>query len=176
MCWNYFSSAVNLVENASQRIEDNDEEDDDGVELCIRLYCVKCGNFLGHKRHPYGLRTFPPIPCIFPRYAATLSYTFQLRIEAVSKPDFVGVSNNRAAFDGDFPAFDGDFGSFVPLSVFFGNKTGLIFGRTPPLAIVTPASNFPSSSSFLIANRTCLGMILFLLVVSSRISSQLENL
>ncbi|KAL0537201.1 hypothetical protein IC582_026175 [Cucumis melo] len=43
----YFSSAVNLVENASQRIEDNDEEDDDG--------------------HPYGLRTFPPIPCIFPR-------------------------------------------------------------------------------------------------------------
>lgn len=70
----------------------------------------------------------------------------------------------QADFDGDFPAFDGDFGSFVALSVFFGNRTGLIFGRTPPLAIVTPASNFPSSSSFLIANRTCLGMILFFLL------------
>ena len=56
------------------------------------------------------------------------------------------------------------FGFFVPLSVFFGNKTGLIFGRTPPPAIVTPASNFPISSSFLIANRTCLGMILYFLL------------
>lgn len=39
-----------------------------------------------------------------------------------------------------------------------------MFGRTPPCAIVTPASNFPSSSSFLTARRTCLGMILFFLL------------
>ncbi|KAJ6354132.1 hypothetical protein OIU76_003049 [Salix suchowensis] len=39
-----------------------------------------------------------------------------------------------------------------------------MLGNTPPLAIVTPCSNFPSSSSFLTANKTCLGLILVFLL------------
>lgn len=45
--------------------------------------------------------------------------------------------------------------------VFFGKRRGLVLGRTPPWAMVTPASNFPSSSSFPQASRICLGMIFF---------------
>lgn len=61
---------------------------------------------------------------------------------------------------GDFDAVDFS----VALVLFFGNRTGLIFGNTPPLAMVTPWSNFPNSSSFLTASNTCLGLILFFLL------------
>ena len=52
--------------------------------------------------------------------------------------------------------------------VFFGNKIGLIFGKTPPWAMVTPANNLFNSSSLRIANCKCLGMILdFLLSLAA---------
>jgi hypothetical protein len=49
-------------------------------------------------------------------------------------------------------------------AVFLGNKMGFMLGKTPPLAIVTPWSSLPSSSSFLTANSTCPGLILFFLL------------
>merc|ERR1740131_568239 len=42
---------------------------------------------------------------------------------------------------------------------FFGRSTALIFGRTPPLAIVTFPKNLSSSSSFLTANWIYRGII-----------------
>ena len=62
-------------------------------------------------------------------------------------------------------------------SVFFGNKIVFIFGKTPPWAIVTPDNNLFNSSSFLIANCKCLGIILVFLLslaalpANSRISA-----
>jgi hypothetical protein len=41
---------------------------------------------------------------------------------------------------------------------------GLMFGKTPPSAIVVLAMNLFNSSSFLIANKMCLGTILFFLL------------
>ena len=58
-------------------------------------------------------------------------------------------------------------GVFSPASVeafFFGRRTGLMLGRTPPLAMVTPWRSFPSSSSFLTARSTCRGLILVFLL------------
>lgn len=62
-----------------------------------------------------------------------------------------------------FPLVE-DFGAFVALSDFLGSKTGLMFGSTPPYGIVTPDISFPSSSSFLTANKICRGIILFFLL------------
>ncbi len=45
-----------------------------------------------------------------------------------------------------------------------GNKVGLIYGKTPPSAIVVLAINLFNSSSFLIANKICLGTILVFLL------------
>ena len=39
-----------------------------------------------------------------------------------------------------------------------------MFGKTPPCAIVTPDNNLFNSSSFLIANCKCLGIILVFLL------------
>lgn len=64
------------------------------------------------------------------------------------------------AFLGDLVAGE----AFSAAEDFLGRRTGLMFGRTPPLAIVTPCSNFPNSSSFLIAKQRCLGFILFFLL------------
>ncbi len=62
------------------------------------------------------------------------------------------------AFSG-FSAFSG-----LPPPDLLGRSTEWMFGSTPPWAIVTPAKSFPSSSSFLIANWICRGIIrLFLL-------------
>jgi hypothetical protein len=63
----------------------------------------------------------------------------------------------------------GDLEALWPFSaseeaVFMGSKMGFMLGKTSPLAIVTPRSSLPSSSSFLIANSTCLGLILFFLL------------
>ena len=49
-------------------------------------------------------------------------------------------------------------------SDFFGRRTAWMLGRTPPCAIVTPASNLFSSSSFLTASCKCLGIILVFLL------------
>lgn len=72
--------------------------------------------------------------------------------------------HQHQAFLGDLVAL-GDLGVFsATFSDFLGRRTGLMFGRTPPCAIVTPARSFPSSSSFLTASNTCLGIILFFLL------------
>jgi len=49
-------------------------------------------------------------------------------------------------------------------SIFFGNSTACIFGKTPPWAIVTPLRSLFNSSSFLMANCKCLGTILVFLL------------
>lgn len=75
--------------------------------------------------------------------------------------------NENYAFLGDLVAFDGDLITFVveaAFADFFGRRTGFMLGKTPPCAIVTPLSSFPSSSSFLTANRTWRGMIRFFLL------------
>jgi len=51
-----------------------------------------------------------------------------------------------------------------PSSVFLGNNIACIFGKTPPCAIVTPANSLFNSSSFLMANCKCLGIILVFLL------------
>ena len=51
---------------------------------------------------------------------------------------------------------------FLYFLVYF--PTGLMLGRTPPLALVTPWRSFPSSSSFLTASSTCRGLILVFLL------------
>ena len=43
-------------------------------------------------------------------------------------------------------------------------KCGWMFGKTPPSAIVVLAINLLSSSSFLMASKICLGLILFFLL------------
>jgi hypothetical protein len=45
-----------------------------------------------------------------------------------------------------------------------GNKIGLMFGKTPPSAMVVLAMNLFNSSSFLMAKRMCLGTILVFLL------------
>ena len=53
-------------------------------------------------------------------------------------------------------------------AVFLGKRIVWIFGNTPPWAIVTPDNSLFNSSSFLIANCKCLGMILdFLLSLAA---------
>jgi hypothetical protein len=46
----------------------------------------------------------------------------------------------------------------------FGNNIELIFGITPPFGIITSLNNLFNSSSFLIANCMCLGIILAFLL------------
>ena len=63
------------------------------------------------------------------------------------------------------------------LAVVFGIRTEWMFGRTPPLAMVTPPKSLFNSSSLRTASWMCLGMIrVFLLSraalpASSRISA-----
>ena len=45
-----------------------------------------------------------------------------------------------------------------------GNKLGLMFGKTPPSEMVVFNINLLSSSSFLMANKMCLGTILVFLL------------
>ena len=65
----------------------------------------------------------------------------------------------------------------VSLADVFGIRTEWMFGRTPPLAIVTPPKSLFNSSSLRTASWMCLGMIrVFLLSraalpASSRISA-----
>lgn len=70
--------------------------------------------------------------------------------------------------------FDGDLDSFTAV-VFFGSSAGLMLGRTPPWAMVTPARNFPSSSSLRIASRTWPGMMRFFLLLRC-VPGQLQRL
>ena len=63
---------------------------------------------------------------------------------------------------------------FLYFLVYF--PTGLMLGRTPPLALVTPWKSFPSSSSFLTTSSTCHGVDPGLLVATCRISYQLQHL
>ena len=65
-------------------------------------------------------------------------------------------------------AFADDSPYSFPALPFDGNKVGLIYGKTPPSAIVVLAINLFNSSSFLIANKMCLGTILdFLLSLAA---------
>ena len=76
-----------------------------------------------------------------------------------------------------FPPLAAGTTAFSALAVDFGIRTLWMFGRTPPLAMVTPPNSLFNSSSLRTASWMCLGMIrVFLLSraalpASSRISA-----